>query len=268
MKTSNINYNEQQTIISYSNNGMLVNDIANKLNRNEKSIRNILNKNKIPIHFNDKRIKKWSEQNITTLKNMVQSNISHKQIAIKLNRGVAAISKKLKELNLNSNFLLKIEENKCLKSQGKKKCNECQQIKNIKEFKHWCRKCENCRNLILQNRIEKMSKNNDLKYILMEKLKWNRYRVKKYKFECDIDLQFLIELYNKQNGKCYYSNRVMSLSTHNENSISIDRIDSTQGYTKNNVVLCCNRVNLIKNDMTIENFKNIIIDLYNNINNF
>jgi hypothetical protein len=36
--------------------------------------------------------------------------------------------------------------------------------------------------------------------------------------------------------------------------VSIDRIESSKGYTKNNTVLCCQSINYMKNDYPIESF--------------
>jgi hypothetical protein len=44
----------------------------------------------------------------------------------------------------------------------------------------------------------------------------------------------------------------------------IDRIDSNLGYLKTNSVSCCKRCNMAKNNMSIEEFKNWIIKIYNN----
>lgn len=42
----------------------------------------------------------------------------------------------------------------------------------------------------------------------------------------------------------------------------IDRIDSSKGYIKSNCVPCCKRCNLAKSDLTIEEFKNHIVRIY------
>ena len=46
----------------------------------------------------------------------------------------------------------------------------------------------------------------------------------------------------------------------------IDRVDNTQGYTLNNVVSCCKICNFAKEQQTLEQFKEWVIRIYNNIN--
>ena len=51
----------------------------------------------------------------------------------------------------------------------------------------------------------------------------------------------------------------------NNNTLSIDRIDSNKGYLKDNVVLVTGLINLMKNDLSDSEFRNIIKILYLNI---
>jgi hypothetical protein len=39
---------------------------------------------------------------------------------------------------------------------------------------------------------------------------------------------------------------------------SLDRIDSEKGYTKNNVVLCCQSINFAKHSYKVEEFLNFL----------
>jgi hypothetical protein len=49
-----------------------------------------------------------------------------------------------------------------------------------------------------------------------------------------------------------------------DNSISVDRIDSTKGYSKDNIVIVSNRVNRIKNNATLEELK-LIVKFYSEL---
>ena len=74
----------------------------------------------------------------------------------------------------------------------------------------------------------------------------------------------LLNQYNKQNGKCYYTGRVMDLRINSINSLSIDRIDSGKNYSKDNIVLCCSIVNFMKKKSNIQDFIDACIDVAKN----
>ena len=48
----------------------------------------------------------------------------------------------------------------------------------------------------------------------------------------------------------------------------IDRIDSNEGYEKENCVPCCTRCNYMKNDMSISSFTDHILKIANHLNKF
>lgn len=85
-----------------------------------------------------------------------------------------------------------------------------------------------------------------------------------------IDLPFLLKLWNHQNGRCAYTSIKMTLpdSTyvniqHNLIAASLDRIDSSKGYIKDNVEFVCRFINLGKNGYSKEETKQFI-DLIKN----
>ena len=82
--------------------------------------------------------------------------------------------------------------------------------------------------------------------------------------EYNLTLEYIKELLLKQEYKDYYTGKVPE----NYEDYSIDRIDSNLGYIEGNIVITTNRVNAMKNDMSTEEFKKLISDLYNNIPNF
>ncbi len=80
------------------------------------------------------------------------------------------------------------------------------------------------------------------------------------------------ELYKSQEGRCFYSGIKMNLDK-NEWKISIERLDTTKGYIRSNIVLCCLEVNTrsqwsesrIKEMLHIidnDNHEPIIVDFY------
>lgn len=82
--------------------------------------------------------------------------------------------------------------------------------------------------------------------------------------EYNLTLEYIKELLLKQEYKDYYTGQV----SENYEDYSIDRIDSNLGYIEGNIVITTNRVNAMKNDMSIEEFKKLISDIYKNISNF
>jgi len=79
-------------------------------------------------------------------------------------------------------------------------------------------------------------------------------------------ISFLKKLYEKQKGKCAISGVPLELQVGtgkpNPNKCSLDRINSDNGYTPQNVWLVAWWVNAMKSDMTMETFKERIKILY------
>lgn len=82
--------------------------------------------------------------------------------------------------------------------------------------------------------------------------------------EYNLTLEYIKELLLKQEYKDYYTGQVPE----NYEDYSIDRIDSNLGYIEGNIVITTNRVNAMKNDMSTEEFKKLIYNIYKNISNF
>lgn len=77
--------------------------------------------------------------------------------------------------------------------------------------------------------------------------------------DCNLTLEYLINLWNSQNGKCLYSMMDMREPVfygkgRAYNAASLDRIDSKRGYIVGNVVWCCWGCNTAKQDFSIEEF--------------
>lgn len=82
--------------------------------------------------------------------------------------------------------------------------------------------------------------------------------------EYDLTEEYIKELLEKQEYKDFYT----GIKPEDYHEYSIDRIDSSKGYIQGNVVITTNRINLMKGEMTTEEFKQVIKDLYSNITNF
>jgi hypothetical protein len=144
---------------------------------------------------------------------------------------------------------------------GYQKCISCKKDKNLDEFysngcfsdgiKKYRTKCKEC---VLIDSKEKHPKNYENKI----KIKHSSYKnyissllnhcSKRKGKEFNIDIQYLIDIYNNQNGICNISGVPMTYDYGSKiTNISIDRIDSRFGYIKGNIQLLCYIANIMKN---------------------
>lgn len=71
----------------------------------------------------------------------------------------------------------------------------------------------------------------------------------------EITIDDLTRLWRFQEGRCRYTGIPMVYDGEGRpESVSIDRVDSSLGYVRSNVVLCCVYVNRMKNDKTVTEF--------------
>ena len=82
----------------------------------------------------------------------------------------------------------------------------------------------------------------------------------------DIDIKYLKELWETQNGKCPYTGLQMIIpqttkeyqKIHSLEKASIDRIDPSKGYIKGNVEFVCMFINFAKSSYSKEQMINLI----------
>lgn len=66
-------------------------------------------------------------------------------------------------------------------------------------------------------------------------------------------LDSLEDMFHRRQGRCFYTGLYMDFRNF-ETSPSVDRLDSSRGYTKDNVVMCCRKVNIMKNTISVARF--------------
>lgn len=72
-----------------------------------------------------------------------------------------------------------------------------------------------------------------------------------------LTVDFLTKVYELQNGLCALTGVPMTWETLNgkvSTNISIDRVDSSIGYEEQNIQLVCRIVNIMKNDLSLNEF--------------
>jgi len=87
-----------------------------------------------------------------------------------------------------------------------------------------------------------------------------KIRAKKKNLEFDLDAQFLWEIFIKQDRKCAITGKELDLTQDG----SVDRIDSSRGYTKNNVWWVTKDINKMKLDFTLDYFIHLCEMVANN----
>lgn len=155
----------------------------------------------------------------------------------------------------------------------KKHCFKCKEWKKLEEFsknRHvfggYSKLCKECFSIEPSVRKGYKQKASKLKLDLETYLKYRvgnlRGSIKSKKRGTEITIvgQDLVELYNLQKGKCFYSGIeiIHSPGIHAYNSISVDRLDPNKGYTKENIVLCAFAINSFKGGLNEQEFKELI----------
>ena len=149
---------------------------------------------------------------------------------------------------------------------GRQVCKHCNTEKSIEEFyangcfKDGVKKYRStCKSCVLEKSAEKSSaiyktkaqkRSSSPKNFISGVL--NHAVRRKRHLGCDIDLIYLMNLYEKQEGKCAISGVEMTYMAgfgRTSTNISIDRIDSSKGYLRGNVQFVCDVVNRMKQDM-------------------
>ena len=106
------------------------------------------------------------------------------------------------------------------------------------------------------SRYDRLIKKDDLDYYLKDRFFGAKNRAKAKNISFNLTLDYLKELWNIQEGKCAISKVEMShtiLEGKLDINASIDKIDPSKGYTIGNIQFVCNRVNMMKSDMSIDN---------------
>lgn len=146
-------------------------------------------------------------------------------------------------------------------------CYSCKQYKPLdcfdKNIDKWFRaekdsRCKECKRNAYLRRKEKNRGSKDLNRLLYERFHALKDRARKKDIQCNIDLQYLHELWNTQKGLCALSGIPMTYyfdSGRVPTNVSVDRINSNLGYIKGNLQLVCMAVNQMKSDLTIEQLK-------------
>jgi hypothetical protein len=174
--------------------------------------------------------------------------------------------------------------NSCKEKQERKKRNEieCINIRNIINYKcYTCNKfkefncfyknsftiCIECYNI--RTTKYKLTIRGSLKRLYDSSVSRTTIRNKNTNnnYQHNITFEDLVDIYNKQNGRCAYSNIKLQFGRYkNTNWIcSLERIDSNKGYLKDNIILVCLEFNSIEHNGSYGWTMNKFKKFYDNI---
>jgi signal recognition particle GTPase len=160
-----------------------------------------------------------------------------------------------------------------------KYCKKCGEFKPISEF------YESQNSLLCKYHHKEDAKKRKKEYRLNPKVKekeklkyqerklrmWENYLLSNSKNrECEntLTVEDIKEIYNKQNGLCYWFKvpLIPSLIKKHPQQPSLDRLDNSKGYVKDNVVLSCYAANIGRNETNPDIWLDFLDVMFNKTN--
>lgn len=89
-------------------------------------------------------------------------------------------------------------------------------------------------------------------------------RLRTRSFDPEVDKEYLLGIWEAQEGKCAYSGVPLVLEANHPYAVSLDRIDSSIGYEKGNLQLVCSMVNRMKQEFLEDSFLDMCEKITNN----
>lgn len=138
-------------------------------------------------------------------------------------------------------------------SPGFAECRICNQIKPAIEFpKEGTSSCCVCKS---SKRIQAINAN--VEKLFEKRVQTIKKRARKKNVAFGLETKDLIEIWEKQKGLCFYTDREMTRLLGQrreafETEASLDRIIPDKGYVAGNVVFCINLANRVKQNLTLE----------------
>jgi hypothetical protein len=239
----------------------------------EESFLRVVKLNKPCIKCNNKRKNSCPPEKVELFKSMIEQGHFQKEITEKLNLSLGQYQYLVKKFHVISNkeTSIKIVD----KENQLAQCSECNKVYPLDEFHFVLKKngygfyrtyCDFCHYKKRNAHI-----NSSIDLFLAVKYQKLRGECKKYNILFTISKEDFVKQYYNQNGVCFYTDLPMvwafGQGKHRDN-LSVDRIVPNLGYVKKNIVFCCNRINMAKNDLSLDEMKQWTPGWYERIKNF
>ncbi len=154
-----------------------------------------------------------------------------------------------------------------------KECKDCKKNLPLSSFSKdcgmkdgLCCRCKSCKKARYGSKLVEWrrdirdeairAKDGISKRYIQDRISNYKSRAKSKGYAFDLDTDYLLELWKKQEGKCAYTARPMRIVNLKYDfwSPSLDRLDPLKGYTKGNVAWTLHGVNCFKQELTLEEF--------------
>ena len=147
-----------------------------------------------------------------------------------------------------------------------KTCNKCGETKPLTQFfkekqnKDSLRnQCKTCRSSYSKKLRDK--NNSTIEGRALEFLRHAKESSVRRKQVFELEVKDIVSCWHNQLQICAYSGRQMTLENAKPNTVSIERIDSNIGYTKENTILICHAVNRMKSNFELSEFVGFCKDI-------
>ncbi len=150
------------------------------------------------------------------------------------------------------------------------KCNICGNCEISDFYPKKKNKCKSCLSNEYKNRVDKEEYINKQRKWRMSNL--IHYRVESAKHRAirkgisfEITNNDINEKLINQDYKCFISKQPISMTENNWYTLSLDRLNNSLGYTKENTIVVTKFVNSSKNDLSLDNFISMLKEVYENV---
>jgi hypothetical protein len=145
-------------------------------------------------------------------------------------------------------------------------CGDCEVINFYPKRKN---KCKSCMSNEYKNREDKEDyinkqrkwRSNNLIHYRVESA---RHRALRKGIVFEIRDEDIVNKLSEQNNKCYISKQTISMIENDWYSLSLDRLDNSLGYTKDNTIVVTKFVNSSKNDLPLNIFLKMLKEVCDN----
>lgn len=152
-----------------------------------------------------------------------------------------------------------------------KRCSNCKLLKDDGCFGFQSLQCPECKIIKRKEyktknkerlKAERYAYNHSFQGRLVALIQAAKQRAQKHNLEYSLDREWVLDLYEKQNGKCLLTGINFSMENPGDTNLnpfspSLDKVIPKLGYTKENTRLVCVAVNLALNEFGEETFKKI-----------